>query len=176
MPEYAANLRRIMARLGITIDQVVERTGLDERTIKGILSGASLKPHARTLHQLAAGLDVPVDELFQNPALLAHRLFDQQCNPAVDELIAEDPDLFRDWSLAEFDELYSRFGTGGQLTGDGVRAAVADMNLRRELLARVTLLLESGQADLLSAVIDVLYQRVAVHREGPSSAQPILPG
>ncbi len=118
----------------------------------------------------------PVDELFQNPALLAHRLFDQQCNPAVDELIAAEPDLFGDWSLAEFDELYSRFGTGGQLTGEGVRAAVAGMNRRRELLARATLLLESSQGDLLSAVIEVLYQRVAVHREGPSSAWPIPPG
>jgi transcriptional regulator with XRE-family HTH domain len=162
MADYATNLRRLMAQLGLTVDQVVQRTGLDQRTVKGILSGASLKPHPRTLHQLASGLDVAVDELFQNPSLLAHRLFDQHSNPAVEELVAAEPDLFAGWSLAEFDELYSRFGTGGQLTSEGARIAVLSMNRQRELLAKAALLLEGGQADLLSAVIDVLYRRVAV--------------
>jgi transcriptional regulator with XRE-family HTH domain len=163
MPDYAANLRRLMARLGITVGQVVERTGLDERTIKGILSGAKAKPHARTLHQLAAGLEVDVDELFQNPSVLAHRLFDQGTNPTVDELIAAEPNLFADWTLAQFDELYSRFGTGGQLTAEGARAAVLAMNRRHELLTKAALLLETGQAELLAAIIELLYQRVATH-------------
>ena len=163
MSDYAANLRRLMARLGLTLAQVVERTGLDERTVKGILSGANAKPHARTLHQLATGLEVSVDELFQNPSLLAHRLFDRRTNPTVDELIAAEPRLFGNWSPAEFDELYSRFGMGGQLTAAGARAAVVAMNQRRELLTKAALLLESGQAELLSAIIELLYQRVATH-------------
>ena len=163
MSDYAENLRRLMARLGITVGQVVERTGLDERTVKGILSGANARPHARTLHQLASGLEVAVDELFQNPSLLAHRLFDRRTNPTVDELIAAEPDLFAGWSLAQFDELYSRFGLGGQLTAEGARAAVLAMNQRRELLAKAALLLESGQAELLSAIIELLHQRVATH-------------
>ncbi|HWC88644.1 MAG TPA: helix-turn-helix transcriptional regulator, partial [Pirellulales bacterium] len=67
MPDYASNLRRLMARLNLTVREVSERTGLDQRTIKGILRGDNSKPHARTLHQLAAGLGADVDELFQTP-------------------------------------------------------------------------------------------------------------
>ncbi len=41
-----------MAAEGLSVHQVAKRTGLDERTIRGILSGSS-KPHAQTLHRLA---------------------------------------------------------------------------------------------------------------------------
>ena len=77
MPDFATNLRRLMARLGLTLEALSERTDLDERTLKGILSGQSSRPHARTLHKLAAGLGVPADELFQHPSLWAHREFDR---------------------------------------------------------------------------------------------------
>src|ERR1700752_2711247 len=101
-----------MARFGLTIDEVVEQTGLDERTVKGVLRG-SIRPHARTLHRLATGLGVPADELFQNPSVLAHRLFDRQTNPVVDEVAAGHPELFEGWHADDFDELYSHFGAGG---------------------------------------------------------------
>jgi transcriptional regulator with XRE-family HTH domain len=52
-----------MARLNLTMDQVIEATGLSERTVKEILRGHT-KPHARTLHRLAAGLDISADEFF----------------------------------------------------------------------------------------------------------------
>ncbi len=70
MSDHAANLRRLMARSGLTLQDVAERTGLHERTLKGILAGTN-KPHARTLHRLAEGLGVNADELFQDPSLLA---------------------------------------------------------------------------------------------------------
>jgi len=60
---YSANLRRLMARLNLTMDQVIVSTGVNERTVKEILRGRS-KPHARTLHRLAAGLGVSADEFF----------------------------------------------------------------------------------------------------------------
>jgi hypothetical protein len=70
--QLASNVRRVMARTGLTLRQVVEATGLCERTVKGLLAGKN-KPHARTLHLLAAGLGVSTDELFQDPSLLAHQ-------------------------------------------------------------------------------------------------------
>lgn len=60
---YATNLRRLMARLNMTMDQVVSASELNERTVKGLLRGCS-KPHPRTLHRLAAALHVSVDEFF----------------------------------------------------------------------------------------------------------------
>ena len=160
MYDVATNLRRLMARWGLTLEQVVEMSGLHERTIKGILTGT--KPHARTLHLLATGLGVASDELFQDPSLLAHRLFDRHTNPVVDQIVASYPQWFEGWNERDFDELYSCFGTGGGLTEEGTIATVQAMNNKRRIYHRVALLLESGEADLLSAIVDVLYQRIEV--------------
>lgn len=110
MLDFAANVRRLMARSGMTLQQVVEAAGLNERTIKAILNGRS-KPHARTLHRLADGLGVAADELFQNPSLLTHRLFDQQTNPVVQEVIDSRPQLFEGWSQADFPLSYQRISS-----------------------------------------------------------------
>src|SRR5687768_4455220 len=47
MADFAENLRRLMARLDLTIESAADRAGLDPRTVKGILRGD--RPHARTL-------------------------------------------------------------------------------------------------------------------------------
>ena len=63
MSTNANNLRRLMARFGMTLDDVVVATGLCERTVKQLLSGRT-KSHPRTLHRLAAALNASVDEFF----------------------------------------------------------------------------------------------------------------
>ncbi|MGD9723286.1 MAG: helix-turn-helix domain-containing protein [Pirellulales bacterium] len=159
--DVADNLRRLMTRSGLTLRQVVESTGLCERTLKGILSGRN-KPHARTLHRLAAGLGVATDELFQSPALLTHRLFDRRTNAAVDEIVAGHPQWFVGWTESDFAELYSHFGTGGALTAEGACRVVEAMNRKREIQQKVALLLESGEAELLTGVVEMLYRRIIV--------------
>ncbi len=156
-----------MARDNLTLVDVVERSGLDERTVKGILNSAQ-SPQPRTLHRLAQGLDVSVDELFQNPALLAHRLFDRATNPVVDEVIAARPELFDGWREADFDELYSRFGAGGALTFDGALASVDLMNRKRAVQDKVELLMETAQAEVLEGIVEVLYERVLVPCSAPN--------
>lgn len=156
------NLRRVMARMGLTVLEVVRRTGLDDRTIKSILRDPDVRPHARTLHQLASGLGIDVDELFQNPSLLSRRLFDRRTNPVVDEVVARHPHLFDGWSPDDFDDLYSRFGVGGELTFDGTLATVEVINRRRAAYAKVAVLLETAKADLLVGMIDLLYGEVVV--------------
>ena len=160
MPDFGENLKRLMARLDLTVEQVTDRCDLDDRTVKSLLHGRH-KPHPRTLHRLAEGLGVSCDELFQNPALLAWRSdeFDRATNPAVDALIASEPDLFAEWSLAEFRELSSRFGEGGQLTEEGTRQTVERMNRRRDVQRKVALLLETDQAELLLGLLDLLCQK-----------------
>ena len=111
---------------------MAERAGLDERTIRGILSGGN-KPHAQTLHRLAEGLGVKIDEFFVDPARLLYRRFDRQTNPAVAEALQQHGDLCEGWTEADFDELHSRVGTGGALTVEGALAAIRDMNHKREL-------------------------------------------
>lgn len=169
-PRLGENLRRVMARQGLTIAEVVRRTGLDDRTIKAMLRDPAVRPHARTLHQLAEGLGIPVDELFQNPTLLARRLFDRRTNPLVDEVATKNPHLFDGWTTDDFDDLYSRFGTGGELTAAGALEAVRAINERRSLLNKVALLLETGQAPVLRGMVDLLYEQVVLRSGNHQSA------
>ncbi len=160
MSYFGHNLRRVMARLDLTVQEVAVRSGLDERTVKTILSGVSIKPHARTLHQLARGLGVDTNEFFQSPLMLARRRFDRQTNPTIDDLVAGRAELFTDWSEADFDELYSRMGAGGALTSDGALRAAEAINRKRDLHEKLALLLETEQAEVIAGIVELLYQRV----------------
>ena len=63
---YAENLARLLAVAGISIEQLTERCGVDRRTIRAILQG-SQQPRGQTLHHLAQGLGVSVNEFFVDP-------------------------------------------------------------------------------------------------------------
>jgi transcriptional regulator with XRE-family HTH domain len=157
---FAHNLKRLMAQLDLTVVEVARQTGLDERTVKSILAGASSKPHARTLHQLARGLGVETNEFFHSPHLTDRNRFDRHTNPTVDELIDSRPELFSEWSAADFDELYSRMGSGGPLTSEGALRAAEAINRKRELHDKLALLLETEQADVIAGILDLFYRRV----------------
>jgi transcriptional regulator with XRE-family HTH domain len=173
-PDLAANLRRLMARDGVSFDNLVERSGVDARTISGLLNGRQ-QPQSRTLHRLAAALGVSADEFFQDSARLAHRLFDRQTNPVVDEVIAERPELFFDWTEGDFDDLYSRFGTGGALTREGAAAAAEQINRTREVQTKVAVLLETHEGPLLADFVEMLFRRVAiVPNENSQGTQTII--
>lgn len=147
-----------MARSALTFEEVVTATELDERTIRGLARGIT-NPHARTLHKLAQGLGVAIDELFRPPGQHSPRRFDRATNMLVESIVARHAAKFAKWSEADFDELYSRFGTGGQLTEEGVLAAAEATNARRDLWRQVSVILESGEAKLLTEFVDMLYRR-----------------
>jgi len=153
------NLRRVMAGEGLSVGEVIGRTGLDRRTIQGILEGTN-KPQPRTLFRLAEGLGVSSDEFFLSPSQLLYRRFDRQTNPMVDEVLEAQPELFAGWTEADSDELHSRFGTGGCLTAEGTVAVVHQMNRRRELHDKFALLLESSEAEVISGIVELMYERV----------------
>ena len=157
------NLLRLMAARGLTLGGVAEQTGMDLRTVRGLLRGDK-KPHAKTLHRLAEGLGVAVDEFFVDPAQLLYRRFDRQTNPLVADVIEDHKDLFHGWTETDFDELHSRVGTGGALTVEGALAAVQQMNRKRELHDKLDLLLESSQAEVAAGILNVLYEKVVVSR------------
>jgi len=163
MAEYMGeNLRRVMAKQGLSLNDVVKRTKLDRRTVKSMLGGTN-KPHPRTIHRLARGLGVSPDEFFVRPAQLLYQRFDRGTNPVVQETIRTRPDLFSDWTEADFDELHSRFGSGGGLTPEGALKAASQMNRKRELQQKLALLLESSQAELVGDILDRFYREIVVH-------------
>ena len=155
------NLCRLMATQGLSSADVAQRTGLDPRTIRAIRDGRH-KPQPRTVHRLAAGLGVPADEFFLDPVRLLHRRFDRATNPVVDEVLGASPQLFKEWTEGDFDELYSRVGRGGPLTAAGVAAAAAAMNAHRSLHDMLDVLLESSQSETVRGVLETLYRQVVV--------------
>jgi hypothetical protein len=80
----------------------------------------------------------------------------------VESTVAANELVFADWSEADFDELYSRFGTGGQLNEAGVLAEAEAMNATRAVWRQVSVIMESSEADLLAEFIELLYRRVTV--------------
>jgi transcriptional regulator with XRE-family HTH domain len=156
----ASNVRRLMAREGLTFHDIVQTTALDERTLRSLVRGTN-NPHARTLHKLAHGLGVEVDELFE-PTGSPRQAFDQATNPIVESVVQEHAEVFQGWSKAELDELASQFGTGGPLSEAGVLAAAEAINAKRALLQQVCVILESSESELLSDFVQLLYQRIRV--------------
>jgi transcriptional regulator with XRE-family HTH domain len=157
---HGENVRRIMVRQGLTLLEVVEATGLDERTIRSILRGTT-RPHARTLHKLATGLGIDADDLFVDPVEEAAR-FDRRANPAAARIVHRHPELFAGWIPADFEEYFSRVGVGGELTEEGAIAYADATNRRRELMTQVAVILESAESEHLSEIVDMLYRRVTV--------------
>jgi transcriptional regulator with XRE-family HTH domain len=154
----SANLRRLMARDGLTFDDVVQASGLDERTVRAVARGQN-HPHARTVHKLARGLGETVEELFRPAGRWSLRRFDRATNSLVESVVAANASLFESWCEADFDELYSRFGTGGQLTDSGVLAAAKAMNAKRDVLRQASVILESSESQLLADFVELLYRR-----------------
>jgi len=159
------NLRRLMADLGLTTEQVAQKSGVDKRTIRGILDGTN-RPQLRTIGRLAKGLGVSSDEFFVDPTQLLYRRFDRDTNPVVKEAIDSHPETFAGWTVADFDELHSRFGTGGPLTIDGALAAARQMNSKRELHDKLAVLLESSQAEVIAGIVELLYRKIIEGKAG----------
>ncbi len=126
--------------------------------MQGILEG-SKRPHARTLYRLAQGLGVSADEFFLDPARLVYRRFDRDTNPQVADVVADEPALFEGWDEADFEELHSRFGTGGPLTAEGARQAAVAMNRNRQTHDKLAVLLETNHAEMIRSIVDVVYAK-----------------
>jgi transcriptional regulator with XRE-family HTH domain len=164
-----------MAHVGLTQRELAQRAGLNPQTVKHLLGGQNPQPHARTLHKLAAGLGVSVDELFRGAPPRGQRRFDRQTNPVVDCVLADHPRLCASWTQDDFDELYSQFGSGGALTYEGALALIERINRARCVQQKAAVLLQTEYADLLGDFVELLYRRVQAqpgrHRGQPGTSR-----
>ena len=159
------NLQRLMADQGLTVEQVAEGSGLDKRTVMGILHGRK-KAQPRTIGRLARGLGVATSELLRQPAQLEYRSrFDRDTNPLVDQAMEAHPTVFAGWTDSDYDELHSRMGTGGPLTAEGALEAARQMNVKRGLHEKLTVLLESSQADVIAGIVELMYGKAVEEEE-----------
>ncbi len=62
---------------------------------------------------------------------------------------------------ALIDELNSRVGSGGGLTRQGALDSIALMSRKREVLRKVELLMETGEAGLVEGIVEILCRKAA---------------
>lgn len=165
----SVNLRRLLAQRGLTIAEVAQLADLHRRTVQAVLNDSG-KPHPKTIHRLAEAFRVAADEFYVEPSQLLYRQFDQETNPIVAEVVEARRGLFDGWTAGDFDELHSRFGTGGALTQEGVVTAAEEMNLHRALHDKLAVLLESSHKQLAQKMLELLYDQAILSSQTPDGA------
>ncbi len=180
---YTGNrVRQLRKARGWDQKELAGRAGISRTTLIALENGKTETPRLATLEQLSAAFKVSVRDLCDSAIAVrqlptvefvakelaglptdedseAARHFDQLTNPVVKQVAAESPTLFSGWDEADWNELYSTFGTGGQLTEFGVRQTAAKINQRREILRKLCIVLETEYSDLAEEMIELLYRR-----------------
>ena len=154
MAYYGDNLRRLMAAKNLTLNEVARRSGLDVRTVHGILNNPRARPHARTLHKLAQGLAVPVEELFQNPAALSTSAVVQGTHPLIQRVLKEQPELFDGWESADFHHLVQFSDRYNIQQPPELLQLVNSINRVRQLYPGILTILMSSYGTLFVKVVE----------------------
>jgi transcriptional regulator with XRE-family HTH domain len=172
--EWGRRIRLACLQRGLSRGELAARSGISRTTLYQIERGGVAQPRPKTLKRIADALDfdvarlIAIDEASPNGRHDAG-LFDRSTNPAVDDVYEESPSLFAGWSAAEWDELYSTFGQGGQLTPDGVVQTAVHINRKREVAHRLNVILETHLGDVAAGLIDTLYKLVSPADSGIAS-------
>jgi transcriptional regulator with XRE-family HTH domain len=152
-------------RRGWDDGELARRAGVSRTTLFYLRRGTTRRPRASTLSRIARALDIDPVGLVQPGSTSAsdadserRRQFDRRTNPLVAVVCGERPELFAGWSEADWDELYSQFGTGGALTEEGVALAAAEMNRRRETVRRLQVVLETHLAEVAERLVETLFE------------------
>lgn len=153
MAYYGENLRRLMAAKNLTLADVARRSGLDIRTINGILNNPQARPHARTLHKLARGLRVPVEELFQAPPLLVQQSPTAVSHPLIHRLLQERPDLFDGWEPGDFARLEALCEERQVQEPAQVIPLATSVNRARQLSSGILRILASNYGSLFLQIV-----------------------
>lgn len=169
----AAHIRTECLRRGWDSGTLAQRAGISRTTLYQLERGRIARPRRSTLSKIAHALELAPEELLgsmtpDSPAdspefhsdADAAREFDRRTNPVVTEVCIDRPELFRGWSAAEWDELYSCFGTGGQLTRAGVVETAQAVNRKRETQRQLEVVLETHLADVAARMVETLYHMV----------------
>jgi len=189
----AARVEAVCLSRGWDRNELARQAGISRTTLYSLEHGLTRRPHGSTLHRLAAALGVSPAE-FWNPIetdsgasraateqpmaeadILAddldrRHLFDRSTNTVIPAVRADHPELFAGWTAQEWDELYSTFGTGGQLSTSGVRETARKVNRKRETLRQLNVLLETHLGEVAANLIASLFRMVRPDVSPPPEA------
>lgn len=187
--QFRNRIRELCRHKGWDLGELAQRAGLSRTTLYHLEKGRTRRPHGSTLRKIAAALEVRPEQLWEEgdeigrrprPAFPAptpeeadtQRDFDRGTNPMVADVADEWPELFREWTESEWDELYSSVGTGGPLTREGVVEAAATINRKRRTVQQLHVLLETHLSEVAAGLIETLYGLVRPAGNPDSTSGP----
>ncbi len=172
---------------GWDIGRLAREANVSRTTLHHWQQGKTTRPRNLTIYKLAEALQVdpasllngtppspPVQPPFSSPAATnpqpdcgnsddldfeqRARLFDRQTNWAIQSVCEQTPSLFENWTDSQWDELFSSFGTGGEMNEEGIRREAAAINARQETVYQLQVVLETHLAEAARGVIRALYE------------------
>ena len=164
---FRRNFRASVARSGFALRELATKSGVPESTLRRWNRAGTTKPSHSHLEQVgrALGLIDPWALFLADPGEdEVRREIDRATNRAVERVRKDRPELFRDFSPDDWDEIYSQHGTGGPLTYDGAVDASVKINQKRELRRKFEALLETHHLPTLAALIELMYEESSLAR------------
>lgn len=146
-----------MVDQGFNLGALSAMTGVDQRTLQHIWD-CDRKTGRSTLSKLAKGLGVDAAALLVDRRSPLEQ-FDRQTNPVAAAYIDAHPRVVQDWEPGDYADFLSRVGKGGPQTDEGAAASAKRINLRRTLVEKLGVLLETPSAAAVRGVIESLYAR-----------------
>ena len=148
--------------------ELAERSGVSRTTLYHLRSGKIQRPHMSTLKSIAEAFGLSLQEFLRSDdqrydrkfAVSSSTAFDRLTNSQVDGVVQEHPALFSGWSDFEWEELYSTFGVGGELSEEGVIECAGRINQNREIGHQLAIVLETHLRDVAVSMIKSLYGMV----------------
>jgi transcriptional regulator with XRE-family HTH domain len=160
-------------------NEFARRAGLSLQTAREILEGpSSRRLQNRTIFGCARALGLSVAELRSEASAppgtlnLSEKIisreawrYDLATQPCVKDWLQYSQAEAATYTIEEIEELMSIQGTGGPLTAEGLEAARALLERKRELLRRVHAIAGTDYLDLLEALVSSLFKRVQPYGE-----------
>jgi transcriptional regulator with XRE-family HTH domain len=148
--------------------ELAERSGVSRTTLYHLRNGNIKRPRITTLTSLAEAFEMPLQRFFWGEldvpdprAVESSPLnFDRRTNTKIQGVCDESPELFSGWGETEWEELFSTFGVGGELSEEGVRESARRINRNREARYRLTVVMETHLREVAAELIDALYKMV----------------
>lgn len=162
--------------------ELARHSGVSRTTLYHLQAARIARPRISTLSRLAAAFGLTLEQFLQghnsrpsSPRDVRpeehSRSFDRRTNTAIHAVSRDRPELFADWNDAEWDELYSTFGTGGELSAEGVVLEAEKINARRESLHKLAVVMDTHLHDVARHMVESLYRMVVPESNLASSAE-----
>lgn len=167
-PILGKRIREQRAQRGWDQSRLAREAGISRTTLSQLENGRGPDPRPSTVGKVTLALGLP--PAWWDVQEHAARAFDRATNPEVLAVAERHPAAFTNLTPADWDELHSVFGTGGALTEDGVLAQAVRLQVKRELIRQLEVVLETHLGEAATAMIRGLYERVVLPAESSPDA------